>query len=446
MRLNSFNKTVIAILGGLLLMIGVVIWRGDRVGAQITVTIPPDGGTIGSWGKIGVEFKQPMQTKSIETRIALEPDVPGHTQWEGNTLWYIPQRPLSPDTQYRFTVKSGGLAQDNRPMLRNLSVNFHIRQPDVIYLATNNNQFDLWSIPLVGGKARQLTSTGGKVFDFAASHDGAQIAYTVNNVQGGIDLWLVQRDGSHPRLLENCGKDRCIEPAWSPDSKEIVYLKDVLNTVNVTSPTGIWVIDPTSGQTDYLFPGTDTSWSPDGTYLAILDANSGFIRVLNVETGKGIQITAQADIPPQWYPDGARMIYADLQTASGMPFVILSEVDLSTNHVSRFLSNDADKVEYGIPAVSPDGQSLVMSLRFLSGGLTKQLWYMGIDGSHKKAITSDEEYYSAHYSWDPQGGAVLFQRVKLGDSQSDPEVMVWDRTTAQTRMLVSDGALPSWLP
>lgn len=446
MRLSSFDKTVLAILGTLLLVIGIIIWRGDRVGAQVITTYPTEGGMLSSWGKIGIEFKQPMQTKSIDTRASLEPNVPGHTLWEGNTFWYIPERPLSPGVQYTFTLQPGGLAQDNRPMLQTLAINFHIRPPDVIYLTTQDNQYDLWSIPAAGGNPRQLTSTGGQVYDYAVSHDGEQVVFSVNNAQAGVDLWIMARDGSHKRELESCGKDRCIQPDWSPDSKEIVYLKKGADTINVTSPSGIWVIDPNTGQTDYLFPGTDTSWSPDGTYLAILDAGSGYIRVLNIETGKGIQMTAQADIPPQWYPNGEKMIYADLATASGMPFVILSQVDLTTNHVSRFLSNDADKVEYGIPAVSPDGQFLVMSLRFLSGGLTKQIWFMALDGSHKLAITADESYYSAHYSWDPQGTAVLFQRVKLGDSQADPEVMVWDRQSARTRLLVNQGALPSWLP
>jgi Tol biopolymer transport system component len=201
-----------------------------------------------------------------------------------------------------------------------------------------------------------------------------------------------------------------------------------------------------SGQTDYLFPGTDPAWSPDGHYLAALDTKSGVIRIFNTRTSSGIQVKTASDFAPVWLPDSSRLVYADIQTAGDLPGPILKQVELGSNALSGFLSKDLDQMDFSMPAFSPDNQSIIISLKALNGGFNNQLWFMRADGSAKHAITTDQTYSNHSYHWDPTGKWVVFQQFQPEDTQSVPRILLWSRDTGKIQLLAANAALPAWLP
>jgi len=444
--LTSFDKTILAVLGLAALALGFIVWQGDRVGAQISATFPPDGGEISATGKIGIQFKQAMQTKEVESRLQIEPATPGHFVWQGNTVWYLFDKILQADVSYHFLLKAGALAMDGRKVLQDQNVAFHVRQPDIIYLSASKGQNELWIAPLDGGSQRKLTATGGKVFDYAPSRDGEQIIYSVTNAQNGMDLWLIQRDGSQNHILVNCGPDHCSQPAWSPDGSQIVYYREVLLQSAQNTISGIWGVDTSTGKTDFVISGSQPDWSPNGDWIAVMDSAAQVIRVLNVQTGKGIEVKASTDFLPQWQPGGLKLVYATLQEAGALETVALFQVDLTTNQVSRILDSLPGDLELSVPTYSPDGQNLVISMRSFTGGLTKQLWTMTADGKNIQPITQDQTYSNAGYSWNAWGSALVFQRLQMGVSNSAPQVLIWDRASGELRVLASQAALPAWLP
>ena len=447
-QLSRFDQIVVGILLAVALAIGVVVWRGNQVGAQITATYPKEGGEISAWGRVGIYFGQPMRSDTINSRFKIEPAVPGQIQWDGNTLWYVPAQPFQPGTTYHMLLPPGGSASDGRQVKQSLDDVFTIRQPQLLFISSKANQNEIWSIHQDGSAAHPLTSTGGKVDDFSVSLDGEQIAYTVSNSQNGIDVWLMKRDGTQPHQLVDCHQDQCSQPAWSPDGKEIVYSRAAagLGNESADSVTGVWNVDVQSGQTDYLFPGSYASWSPNGLYLADLDAKSGVIRVFDVQAGSGIQIKTASQNPPVWRPDSTHLIFADDQTVGGLPSPFLQQVDLGSKAVSGFLSNDLDQMDFSMPAFSPDNQSMIIGLKVLNGGLNNQLWFMSSDGSTKKAITSDQSYSNHSYHWDPSGQWVVFQQFQPEQPQTPPRILLWNHASGETRVLADNAALPTWLP
>ena len=444
--LSRFDKIILAFLGVVVVALGIILWRGDQVGAQITQTFPADGGEIGATGKVGIEFKQAMQQDQVSKLIKVKPEIPGHVVWSGNTLWYVFDAVLQPEIVYSFTLQAGGLAQDGRPILQDHTINFQARSPEVIFLSSRPGQNELWIQAPGGGILRKLTFTGGKVYDYAASPDGDHVVYSVTNSQGGSDLWIIQRDGSQNKLLVDCGADHCSQPAWSPDEAEIVYHRVVSAQNQNDAITGIWNVDPVSGQTDFVISGEQPSWSPDGKWIAVMDPQAGIIRVLNVDQGKGIEVDASSDLAPVWIPKSTNMGYSNLQSAGALSTTALFRVDVTTNQVSRLLENLPSDMELSMPAFTPDGLSYVISMRAFTSDLSKQLWYMPPGGKNLSQITKDQSYSNAHFSWDPWGTELVFQRVGMGVSNASPQAMIWDRQKNALQLLASDAALPSWLP
>jgi Tol biopolymer transport system component len=444
--LSPFDKTMVAILGVVALAIGIIISRGDQVGVLITQTFPINGGEISAPGKIGIQFNQAMQNQSVESLIKIEPDVPGHAVWQGNTMWFVFDHFLQQGTAYQFDLLAGGIAQDGRRVLKSQVINFNVRKPDVVYLSTLDNQNDLWIISSDGGSSHQLTNSGGKVFDFAPSRDGEQIVYSATISENGMDLWLMLRDGSQAKKLVDCGLDHCSQQAWSPDGAEIIYHRAVPMESHQNTISGIWGVDPISGQTDFLISGEQPAWSPDGNWIAVMDSQAGVIRVLNVQTGKGIEVNASTDFLPEWLPNSSRMAYANLQAAGALETVALFQVDVTSNQVSRLLDTLPGNLELSMPIFSPDSKKFVIAMRSFTGGLSKQLWYMPPGGTNLQQITKDETFSNAHYSWNQSGTELIFQRVQMGVANSSPQVIIWDIARGSSTVLASNAALPEWLP
>ena len=86
---------------------------------------------------------------------------------------------------------------------------------------------DLYTVPVVGGKAKAITS--GSAFDAQPrfSPDGKQIAFTSDR-DGALNLWLANVDGTAARQLSKWKDDRMFSTAWLPDGKSVL--------VSVVSP------------------------------------------------------------------------------------------------------------------------------------------------------------------------------------------------------------------
>ena len=318
---NPSDRIVLGALGLIVLLIGLVLARGDQVGAQVGSTIPADGGQVSARGQVGVVFKQPMQAETFRDRFVIQPELPGRIDWEGNTLWFHPAQPFVEGTTYSVEIRPGGQSKDGQFFKQDLRFHFQVRPVEVLYLSLREANPNLWRQPVSGGEAVQLTFTAGGVYDYAPSPDGEQIAYSAVNAQKGTDLWVIGRDGKQNRQLASCGPDRCIEAAWTPDGKQMVYERKQASSAKTASgtPGGIYSVDLIRGSSSFLFPGADPSWSPDGQWLVASDPQGGRIGITNIDTGEQVQVQASVDQVPTWFPDGSKILYSDLQSSLGNP-------------------------------------------------------------------------------------------------------------------------------
>jgi TolB protein len=150
----------------------------------------------------------------------------------------------------------------------------------LVYTAWRNGQFDIYRIPVAGGKEEQLTDTPGLDDGPEYTPDGRYIYF--NSVRSGrMQIWRMHPDGSHPEQMTDDAFNNWF-PHISPDGKSCVFLSYLEGEAEPSDhPPARRVylrLMPLDGGVPkvlaYLYGGQGTmnvpSWSPDGRRLAFV--------------------------------------------------------------------------------------------------------------------------------------------------------------------------------
>ncbi len=214
--------------------------------------------------------------------------------------------------------------------------------------------------------ARDFTPfLGGMPVAFVSfSHDGKSIAYV--KINDGT-LWTSRVDGSQPLQL-TYPPDRAILPRWSPDGTQIVYMQ--------AQSGKSWkavIIPAQGGNPQELLPGatteSDPNWSPDGkrivfaTGLPSGNLAQSDIRIMDLQTHQVSPVAgSNAMFSPRWSPDGRYLAAMDLTPNSKKLFLF----DFQTQKWSDW-TTDPEGIAY--IAWAPDSRSI----RYDAGNDNKQI-------------------------------------------------------------------------
>jgi imidazolonepropionase-like amidohydrolase len=197
---------------------------------------------------------------------------------------------------------------------------------------------DLYTIPIIGGRAQRITS--GPAFDRQPrfSPDGRQLAF-VSDRGGSANLWIADHDGRHARQLshlEGYPYGAVTSPAWSPDGRTII----VSQMLGATRPGPVaW-----RESMRWLLAGYDLATGRMGW---IGDTAAGMTRaMLGPAFGpRGDAVYASADAPN-----------TDPYNEMASPRVV--RVELGSGRILPEMSVQAGRTGMR-PAVSRDGRYLV---------------------------------------------------------------------------------------
>ncbi|HEU5288712.1 MAG TPA: S9 family peptidase, partial [Candidatus Limnocylindria bacterium] len=145
------------------------------------------------------------------------------------------------------------------------------------------------------------------------SPDSTEVAFAWNKT-GTFEIYSAPIEKERLYQLTDA-KDRSVWPRWSPDGKQIAFLRDHGGDERFD----IWVVDR-EGEHERDLTGEpkvmhrEIAWSPDGGRIAYAANASGkgfAIHVLDVATGEKRALTdgAHDDHSPRWSPDGARLVF-----------------------------------------------------------------------------------------------------------------------------------------
>jgi Tol biopolymer transport system component len=197
------------------------------------------------------------------------------------------------------------------------------------------------------------------------------------------------------------------------------YRNGLVAFVRCCGPTGLFVVRPDGGGARRIYTPRgddaplDPAWSPNGRQIAYVPGGTrDGLWVMGSSGGKRRRVvTGRGDaLFPSWSPDGSKIVFADLgSTRSG--FHDLYVVRTNGSGLARLTRARADELD---AAWAPTGGAIVYDRG-------RDLWRMRPDGSEQRLLARN----ASSPSWSPGGTHIAFVR------DGDPWVMSRDGTAAK---------------
>ncbi|MGI9254379.1 MAG: S9 family peptidase, partial [Thermomicrobiales bacterium] len=361
-------------------------------------------------------------------------------------------RLISPDDLFAIALVS-----DPQPSPDGSAVAFVVTRLDK---TADTYKAAIWLADLATGESRQLTSGDGRDASPRWSPDGSVIAFSSNRTpqlasagektetgaKPASQIWTIPVAGGEARQLTNRPLGAS-SPCWSPDGRSIAFLstveaKDDRDRPETHDPladervidairyrhdgrgfvagnrTHIWTISAVGGDPAQLTFGDvddgELAWSPDGRLIAFT-SNRSDGRDLNVVSavyavpaaGGAVRNLAELDASfglPAWSPDGAKIAFLGHERANESGRIVRVWTAKSGGSAPRCLTADLDRsfVDEGMsdlfvgsdvrPVWSGDGKSI---FSLASGRGETHVWRIDAKSGEAKQITSGKRRVAA---------------------------------------------------
>jgi Tol biopolymer transport system component/DNA-binding winged helix-turn-helix (wHTH) protein len=264
----------------------------------------------------------------------------------------------------------------------------------------------IWSVPVVGGRPRNVVARGKNP---SLSADGRTLAYEgLGGADSDLGIWIANADGTNSRRVINRPFISASTPAISPDGTLIVFYQ------SSGGPMGdLWIV-PSSGGTPRRLTFDDTeggtpSWTPDGRFVVFSSNRTGSHTLwrIRVEGGDAEPMTSGAgeDREPHVSSDGRRLIYTNVRNSFSLELL-----DVSTGRTTSLANR---RTTIAGPRFSPQGDRITF---FHETGAGTHLWTFDVNGNDLRQITDGKGERHILPRWSAKGDALFFRQILPDDS------------------------------
>ncbi len=224
---------------------------------------------------------------------------------------------------------------------------------------------------------------------------------------GHYDVCLIPASGGKMRFLAHTDSEKYDRLSWSPDSKELAYVK------MKGKKTDIWIVALNSGAArPFTTDGkenTNPSWSPDGEWIFYSSKRGLWIdsrRVWRqpVAGGKAVVNERVGLSPPIHSPDGKWIAYTKY-LPDGQSGFIAARVSEHGELVGKPILLKAARLQVGAKPLrwTPNGKIIVLQEDYI-----EKTYAFRIKGGEKRHVNSDSKFGFKNAQWLSDGNRLLF--------------------------------------
>lgn len=329
-----------------------------------------------------VEMSKAMQVRGEPKRLTFDHRPNGSPVWMPNgqallfTRYDLPGRP----SLWKMTLSNPPRLEPVPISADNASALALSPRGDRLLYASQMNNANLWAVdlPVAGSSRRGIaiprpwSASSQEDLTPSFSPDGRQVAFQSTR-SGWDEIWVADRDGSHPHQLIELRGSVAGFPHWSPDGKKIVFHS------RQQSYARLFLLDLSAGRpTPLSYQAIDDyqpSWSHDGKWIYFGSLRSGEHEVWKVsaEGGPIMQVTRHGGWVPLESRDGQYLFYTKPDSGVWrMPLPAGEEQPVFSEAVSAIGSAYAPgrKGIYFVRQGTPASKQSLMFFRFKDGQTT----------------------------------------------------------------------------
>ena len=337
--IEPLDRIAIGLMLLLSVLIGLIILQGDVVTARVRDFTWQNQQIGAEDNSFTLTFSRPMEIKSVEDNLKIEPPLAGKFSWAGRRMVYTLVTPAPYGTNYKVQLQGAkdkfAEEEGKNRVIQPFIGSFRTRDRVILYIGTNQEeQGRLVLYNLTQEQKRILTPKDLIVMDFESFPDGEKILFSARATKNedllSAQLYTVTTgvSGKSGQQAEPGGKiDLTLDSKdyqnlkfdLSPDGQTIVIQRG-----NKTNPGdfGLWFMPATSdGSAEKPTPkrlksqpGGDFMITPDSKAVAVAQGQGAAILPLQGDASKPLDFLPQFGLVQAFSKDGSQAAMVKFNT------------------------------------------------------------------------------------------------------------------------------------